>query len=150
MDLVKIEKLIDKYFEGTTSIAEEKEIKAYFSSSNVAQHLQQYQSVFGFYTHEKNTTFNKPFLVKAKNKFSVLYLSIAASVVIALGIVIFKFNNSDVPKSSGEYGTYDDPEIAMQETQKALALVSEKLNLGIESVSYINEYERSKNRVFKK
>lgn len=150
MDLVRIEKLIDKYFDGTTSIAEEKELKAYFSSQNVAQHLQQYQSVFGYFTLEKKVVFDKPFNIKPKNKFSVLNLSIAASIVLVLGIIIFKISENQVSKASGEYGTYDNPELAMQETQKALALVSEKLNLGIESVSYINEYERSKNRIFKK
>ena len=41
MELYKIEELIEKYFQGETSIAEEKELTNYFSSSNVAQHLEQ-------------------------------------------------------------------------------------------------------------
>jgi len=44
----------------------------------------------------------------------------------------------------------DNPELALEQTQKALALVSEHLNTGIESVGYINEYENTKNKIFKK
>jgi hypothetical protein len=44
----------------------------------------------------------------------------------------------------------DSPELAMEQTERALALVSEHLNTGIESVSYINEYENSKDKIFKK
>ena len=41
MGLDRIEKLVEKYFEGESSIAEEKELKVYFSSTDVAQHLKQ-------------------------------------------------------------------------------------------------------------
>lgn len=149
MESTRIEKLIDHYFEGQTSIAEEKELKAYFSSSTVAPHLEQYRAVFGYFDQAKDQHFTKSLPLQPRKQFNVFWLSIAASVVLALGIVIMKFAD-DQPKSSGEYGTYDNPEIALAETQKALALVSEKLNVGIESVNYINEYENSKNRIFKK
>lgn len=149
MESTRIEKLIDNYFEGQTSIAEEKELKAYFSSSSVAPQLEQYRAVFGYFNQAKDQHFTKSLPLQPRKQFNVFWLSIAASVVLALGIVIMKFAN-DQPQSSGEYGTYDNPEIALAETQKALALVSEKLNVGIESVNYINEYENSKNRIFKK
>jgi hypothetical protein len=48
-----------------------------------------------------------------------------------------------------DLGTFDDPEIAFRETQKALNLLSAKLNKGIESVEYLSEYEKSRKIVFK-
>jgi hypothetical protein len=149
MESTRIEKLINNYFEGQTSIAEEKELKAYFSSSDVAPHLEHYRDVFGYFNQAKEQHFTKSLPLQPRKQFNVFWLSIAASVVLALGIVIMKFAN-EAPQSSGEFGTYDNPEIALAETQKALDLVSQKLNVGIESVSYINEYENSKNRIFKK
>ena len=49
-----------------------------------------------------------------------------------------------------DLGTYDNPEVALKETQKALALLSTHVNTGIESVNYIREYEDSKQLIFKK
>lgn len=149
MELVRIEQLIDKYFEGQTSIAEERELKAYFSSSDVAQHLEQYRDVFGYFTQAKEQQFTKSVPLQPRKQFNVVWLSIAASIVIVFGVVTFRLYETEV-QPTGELGTYDNPELAMAETQKALDLVSEKLNVGIESVSYINEYESTKNKIFKK
>ena len=156
MALDRIEKLIDKYFEGETSIAEENELKTYFSSLDVAQHLQQYKPVFGYFSQAKTEEFKAeiPSIPKLRDKKRnvAVWLSIAASFVIMLGVGTFMYLNTmeEVPATATAYGTYDDPEKALAETEKALALVSEHLNTGIESVSYINEYNNSKNKIFKK
>ncbi len=57
MEYNKIETLLEKYFDGLTSIAEEKELTNYFSSPNVAQHLQQYQSIFKYCKQAKSEKF---------------------------------------------------------------------------------------------
>lgn len=151
MALDRIENLINKYFEGETSIAEENELKVYFSSSDVAQHLEQYQAVFGYFSQAKNQHFEATIPLKAKKRTIVAWLSIAATVVVMFGIGTFMyFNTTEKPTTLSEYGTYNDPKVALAETQKALTLVSEKISVGMGSVSYIKEYERSKNRIFKK
>lgn len=152
MALDRIEKLIDKYFEGETSIAEENELKTYFSSLDVAQHLQQYKPVFGYFSQAKTEEFKAEIPLNTKKRNVAVWLSIAASFVIMLGVGTFMYLNTleETPSTATAYGTYDDPEKALAETEKALALVSEHLNTGIESVSYINEYQNSKNKIFKK
>lgn len=152
MALDRIEKLIDKYFEGETSIAEENELKTYFSSLDVAQHLQQYKPVFGYFSQAKAEEFKAEIPLNTKKRNVAVWLSIAASFVIMLGVGTFMYLNTleETPSTETAYGTYDDPEKALAETEKALALVSEHLNTGIESVSYINEYNNSKNKIFKK
>ena len=150
MELDRIEKIIEKYFEGETSIAEENELKVYFSSSDVAQHLEQYKSVFGFFSQAQSQQFEATIPLKAKKRTNVAWLSIAASVVVLLGIGTFMYTNTpDKPSNLSDLGTYNDPEVALAETQKALTLVSQKINVGMGSVNYINEYEHSKNKVFK-
>lgn len=152
MALDRIEKLIDKYFEGETSIAEENELKTYFSSLDVAQHLQQYKPVFGYFSQAKAEEFKAEIPLNTKKRNVAVWLSVAASFVIMLGVGTFMYLNTleETPSTATAYGTYDDPEKALAETEKALALVSEHLNTGIESVSYINEYQNSKNKIFKK
>jgi len=151
MELDKIEKILNNYFEGETSSAEEKELKAYFASSNVAQHLEQYKSVFGYFSQAQSLQYTATIPLKAKKRSNVAWLSIAATVVVLLGIGTFMYTTTnEKPKELSDLGTYNDPEVALAETEKALTLVSQKINVGIGSVSYINEYENSKNRIFKK
>jgi hypothetical protein len=149
MALDRIEKLIEKYFEAETSIAEEKELKEYFASSNVAQHLEQYKPIFGYAVQAKQEQFKATIPLNTKKRNSVVWLSVAASVVVLLGVSLFTYHHYNQPKSN-DLGTIDDPEVAFRETQKALAMISEHVNKGIGSMSYLNEYEQSKNRIFKK
>ena len=150
MALDRIENLIDKYFEGETSIAEENELKVYFSSTDVAQHLKQYQTIFGYFSQAKEQQFTQEIPLQTKKRNVVLWLSIAASVVVMLGVGTMMYFNNDKEEQFVACTPEDNPELALQQTEKALALVSEHLNTGIESVSYINEYEQSKNRILKK
>lgn len=149
MALDRIEILIEKYFEGETSIAEEKELKAYFSSSDVAQHLEQYKPVFGYFSQAKQEQFTASIPLKSRKKQKRLaWLSVAASLVVMLGIGFFAYQNTSEPTEEN-LGVIDDPEIAFKETQKALALISKHVNTGIESVNYLGEYQQSKNKIFK-
>jgi hypothetical protein len=159
MALDRIEILLEKYFEAETSIAEEKELKDYFTSSDVAPSMEKYKPLFGYPVQAKQEQFSSaPFdfqhrhsatpLSNIKRK-SAVWLLVAASVIVILGLGLFTFNHYNQQKSE-DYGTYNDPEIAFRETQKALDLISESINKGIVSISYLNEFEQSKNRIFKK
>ena len=81
MEFNKIEILIEKYFQGETSIAEEKELRSYFSSQDVAPHLEQYKAMFGYFTQAEKQEFLQeiPQLTKKRN---VMWLSVAASIVV--------------------------------------------------------------------
>lgn len=148
MALDNIEKLIEKYFDAETTLAEEKELKAYFSSDTVAPPLEQYKPIFGYAVQAKHEQFTGTIPLKAKKSHTVLWLSVAASVVVLLGVGFFTFNHYNQPVSE-DFGTYDDPEVAFRETQKALEMISQSVNEGIESMDYLSEYEQSKNIIFK-
>lgn len=78
-----------------------------------------------------------------------LWLSVAASVVVLLGIGAYGYFIYDNTNQDQNLGTYDDPEVAFRETQKALSKLSTNLNTGFQSMQYIQEYENSKNLIFK-
>jgi len=151
MELNRIEDILEKYFQGETTIVEENQLKEYFSSPNVAQHLEQYKPMFGYFSQVKQqkSTHEIPLQTKKRN---VAWLSIAASVVVLLSIGTYFYvseKNTAPVVAQSELGTYDNPEEALKATQKALALLSNNVNVGIESVQYIKEYEQSKNKIFK-
>lgn len=146
MELAKIEQLLNKYLEGNTSIAEEKELKAYFSSNNVALHLQPYKSMFGYFKNQKEVQFTKTLPLQPRKRNVVKWIGVAASFVVLFGTAFF-YMNSNV--SNEDLGTYDDPEVAFIETQKALEMLSKNVNQGVEGVALLNEYNQSKETIFK-
>ena len=148
MELDKIKIQIEKYFKSETTIAEENELRAYFSSSDVPSSLEQYKPIFSHLDLEKNPKFDQEILLKSRNR-NWLWLSVMATVVILLGVGAFGYFNFYNPRQDENLGTYDDPEVAFKETQKALSRLSTNLNTGIESMHYIEEYENSKNLIFK-
>jgi hypothetical protein len=152
MESDRIEIILEKYFQGESTIAEENELKNYFSSPNVAQHLEQYKPLFGYFSQVKEQRLTQEIPLQTKKR-NVAWLSIAASAVLLLGIGSYFYlnntNNTTPVVAKSDLGTYDSPEEALAATQKALAMVSHNVNTGIESVQYIKEYEQSKNLIFK-
>lgn len=148
MESDKINALLEKYFEGETTIAEENELKKYFSSAVVAPHLQQYQPLFGYYISETKQNFEPKLVLQSNKNRKMSWLAVAASLGVLLGVGIYTFNNVSNDKTNKELGTYNDPEEAFRETQKALAMLSNHVNVGIESIQYIENYENTKDQIF--
>ncbi len=147
MELAKIEGILEKYFEGETTIAEETELSTYFSSAFVAMHLEQYKPLFGYFAVAKEQKSTDKFVVVSKKR-KLAWLSVAASIVVLMGIGSYVYLNATTVPETKELGTYDDPKKALEETQKALAMLSNQVNVGIVGVQYIKEYETTKNKVF--
>ncbi len=147
MELRQIEILLDKYFDAETSIAEEKQLKAYFASDNVAPHLEHYRPVFGYFAQSVTQQFGQPIpLQPRKQRKYVAWLSVAVSVAVLFGV--FTFMNEPAPQE--DLGTFNDPEVAFRETQKALNMLSKNVNKGVNSVEYLGEYERTRTTIFKR
>ena len=142
-----VEQLVEKYFQGETSIAEEKLLKAYFSSNDVTPQLAKYQALFGYFETQKETQFEQKITLQPRKKIYVKWVGIAASFLVLFGLSTFYFYPTQ-PKSV-ELGTFENPEEAYFETQKALFMVSEQVNLGMKSVSHLKEYEKTKKSIFK-
>ena len=136
MELARIEKLIEKYFEAQTTVAEEKELQAYFSSSEVAQHLEQYTSLFNYFSLAKEEQLAKDIPLKPKRRVNFKWFNVAAAVLIA---GYFGYN---------EYMDYKREKL-YQQTKEALFFVSENFNNGTKNLVHFSEFEKSKNKIFK-
>ncbi len=146
MESVNIEKLLDKYFEGETSINEEATLKAYFEKPNIPEHFMQYKAMFAYFAQNKAESSKKPIQVNSK-KQTWYGKSIAIAAVFLLLIAIgIKYNHSNSKLSDAEL---KEAQIAYVETQKVFKLISENLNKGNNAVAYLNEYESTKNKIFK-
>lgn len=146
MALNNIEQLLEKYFEGETSIAEEQVLKEYFNTKNVAPHLEIHKPMFSYFSEAKTDKMNFTPILPSKKRKNTIWFSVAASLLFAVGIITFWDKPSEKQE---ELGSFEDPEIAFRETQKALAMLSENVNVGIQSLEYVNEYEKTKKTIFK-
>lgn len=61
MDYKYIEQLIDRYFDGATSIAEERILKAFFSQDEIPAHLAKYADLFRYEAEGQSDTLGDDF-----------------------------------------------------------------------------------------
>ena len=145
MELSNIEKLLEKYFEGETTISEEKKLKVYFTRETVPSHLERYRDLFQYFSQESTITATKDLKFSKKRNPWYPLIGVAASIALIAGIFLSKPDTSQ----KGELGTYEDPEIALQETKKILNMVSQYMNEGKQGLVYLQEFENTKNKFIK-
>jgi len=143
MELSNIEKLLEKYFEGETTISEEQELKVYFTREIVPSHLERYKDLFQFFSEESNITATKDVTNITGKKYRYAWVGMAASIVLIAGI----FLSRTTPVKQAD--TFDDPEIALQETKKILNMVSQYMNEGAQGLVYLQEFENTKKKFIK-
>jgi hypothetical protein len=139
MELVNIEKLLEKYFEGETSLEQEAELRRYFTSHKVPAHLEAYQDLFGYFESKASESFKKPLLPVKKAKLSYKWLSVAASIALLISVFIYNKNETKKEQLAQSY----------QSTQQALQLISKSLNKGAFAMAQLQEFEKTKTKVFK-
>jgi hypothetical protein len=149
MTFEQIKLLLDKYFQGETSLEEEALLSTYFNSEQIDSRLKNYQPLFQFFKTEKavnlsGTVTQKVLSVeKPVKKLNLLRGSsmwvraIAAMLVLTCGSyflikTLYKPKNLGLVENSRVtiYDENDDPQKAFEEVQAALNLVSKKMRKG--------------------
>ena len=146
MEPFNIDALLEKYFEGNTTIQEENQINKYFSSSNVTLNLQHYKPLFQCFNEQKMVSYEKN--INVKSNYKIFWMAFAASIALIFGLGTFLYINNNSNTASNDLGSYESPEVAFQETQKALQMLSNNVNVGINSVAYFKEYQNTKEIIF--
>lgn len=145
MELDKIEKLLEKYFEATATVAEEEVLKKYFTEEKVASHLEQYTPMFQHFSNAKKERFTKQVSLKAEKK-NFKWAPIAAAVVLLFGIY---FGSTYYEKKDGlTQQEIAEAKKAEKELKKALNLLAENFNRGTEKVAYLEKFETIKQKIY--
>ncbi|WP_425237468.1 hypothetical protein [Ulvibacterium sp.] len=140
MELDNIEKLLEKYFEASTTVAEEEALKIYFSGDKVAPHLEQYAPLFQYFSNAKKERFTRQVPLKPRKNY-YKWISVAAVAVLAFGIYFG-------PDRYRNYQEQKEAEFAYEETRKALNLLAENFGRGTEKMAYLNQFEETKQKIF--
>lgn len=123
-----MDKLIEKYFEGETSLQEEKLIREYFEGGDIEKKHQAYAPMFAFFTQEQKKVAVP--LSRKKKLPMFVWASIAASIVLVLSVRIFFWSEQGADVS---VVYVNGVRISDSQTINAQALNS------IQSVSHIDE-----------
>jgi hypothetical protein len=137
MELDKIKRLTEKYFEAETTEAEEQTLRDYYSGDEVAEELEQYRPMFSYFSSAKQERFTQQVPLKPrKNLYQ--WISVAAAVVLVAGIYFGK-----------QYQERKEAEYAYLQTKKALGLLAANLERGKEKVAYLHEFQETKQKIYK-
>lgn len=157
MKVSEIEKLLARYYDGETGEAEEKELKRFFAEEDVPAHLRAEKAIFSqlaahpapevpedlerklscmideWDTREKRTR-------RIKKQARILRLqwigSIAAGMLLLLAVGWYLHKPYSAPAPQDTCAT---PEEAYAQAQKALVMLSNSLNKGIETMETVQE-----------
>lgn len=141
MVLNNIEKLLEKYENGETSLKEEQELKDYFSQPNVAPHLEMYKPMFNYFLVNQDEQFTKQLPLKTKSILNYKWLSVAAVAIFMVSIYFFK------PTNSGEIILTEADKIEINNAKAALAIMSKHFNEGTSQVSYLEALNKAGTQV---
>ncbi len=147
----EIKRLLEKYYEGESTVEEEVFLKNFFSLGDIPEDLINEKEIFSYYL--KSAIVPEPSLAFEKNIIAALdsigeaslnqkrrrafgiFTSIAAVILILTGSYFFFIHKSE-PRD-----TFSDPEIAYAETMKILYGVSIRLNKGTQALDRMSSMQ---------
>lgn len=142
MELQQIEGLLERYLAAETSLQEEEALRDYFASGDVAPHLQEYKPLFAYFHQAREERYTGRPIFEPEKKKVYSWVAVAASIVLVAGVFL---QESKV----NEFGSYEDPEVAMEKTKEALNLLSQMMNTEKQDLMYLQEFDNTKNKILK-
>lgn len=164
MDLKQIKFLLEKYYNGESTLGEEKILLKYFKSDNISNEFIADKDIFLYNLDEKHKIDslpdysneiwdaiqlnNKETIQKQPKISSYRILQIAAGIAILLASYFLSKDHLNTQTKTIQFAdTYDNPEDAYIETKKTLLYVSQLLNSGTEHLEPINKIEEGANKL---
>ncbi|MGB3608671.1 MAG: hypothetical protein WA775_15315 [Psychroserpens sp.] len=169
MVLNSIEKLLEKYDNGETTLKEEERLKAYFTQDDVAPHLESYKVMFQYFNDTKQEAFTKEVSLElnqggVKKSYIYQWIAVAAVAVLMLGIFIPNIWGEEPSQSYADLS--EEQQKAIDQTKEVfdligtqfnkgqsqmgvLSLTSSNFSKGAEQVEYISEISETTNKFFK-
>jgi hypothetical protein len=158
MNEEELKRLLEKYYNGTSTDEDEKTLRAWFTENIAPEGYEAEKEIFSYYVedgkaHEPSDGFEARIIkaiddsdrvsLKAKaRKLFLPALSAAAGLLILAGSYFFFVH------SPGNGDTFTDPEIAYAETMKILMDVSSQMNQGTRSLKTVGRINEMKTKSF--
>ena len=156
MDYNKIKTLLEKYWICETTLEEESLLREYLSGKEIPEDLKEISPLFKYYKSQSGIKVSKGFEEKVlneieskenkgKHRYLHLFYKVAAAAILILFFVTIHQRFIAVREKATVLvqDTFDDPQKALEETKKALLLVSEKWNKGKDNIVRLSEFNKA-------
>ena len=157
MELSRIKILVDKYFDGLTSLEEEQELARYFAETeDIPEEYQVVKMMLSSFCTLSNETPKAEVKAVAETKHRNIFrlnrkwiASVAAAAAILIGIVIAFMPNKAIESTTETEPSYvcyvngvriDDEQVAYAEASRILGSVSEDMQLAMTEVNRLTHY----------
>lgn len=158
MDLHEVERLLEKYWQTETSLEEEQQLHAYFAKGSVPPSLKAAADLFAFFEAEKSKSLAQPFestvtkqlkkrhggkLITMIGWGNMARIAAGIFVVVAATFLIREEIRKRYPVEVAD--TYTDPQLAFEETKRALQMISNtfgKAKKEASKMQMLNEAEK--------
>jgi hypothetical protein len=161
MDSNKINDLLAKYWNCETSLEEEQQLHEYFKGGEIPEQLKETAALFQYFGQHKKKSLNddafeQRVLEKVKTPAQgkmvrILYntMRIAAGVAVLLAAIWFVRKEVRTTTPQAVVDTYDDPQLAFEETKKALLMISKSFGKAEEQTRKINMFNEAQEDIQK-
>lgn len=160
MDYERIKSLLEKYWSCETTLEEEEYLRKQLSRDDLPPDLKEFAALFRYFKAQKDVKTQEGFedriIVTLTNKnrsgkrryLSIVY-KVAAAVILLLFVITIhqRFITVRDKATTLVQDTFEDPEKALEETKKALMLVSEKWNKGKNNIVKLSEFKKAEKTI---
>ena len=156
MDSKQVNSLLEKYWNCETSLEEEQVLRKHFNGQDIPDSLSDTAALFQYFEAEKTQVLDHSFdnvvinELHERPKGKVIALPLIKIARIAAGVLVViaaaYFIREEIRKSYPPEiaETYSDPKLALEETKKALMMISNSFNKaqkGAEQIKIFNKAE---------
>lgn len=163
MDSNKIDELLNKYWNCETSLEEEQQLREYFRGNQIPEQWKETAPLFRYFdAHKKKTLNDGAFdaaLMKKINTpppskgkvvrifYNTLRIAAGVSVLVVATFLVRNEIRETTPQEMVD--TYDDPKLALEETKKALMMISKSFGTAEEKAKKINMFNEAQQQIQK-
>ena len=154
MDYNEIKKLLEKYFNGNSSLSEEKILREYFlQNGNIPAEFEYARQIFLHFKNESEIKLNKPARNKTleiNTRWIIRISAIAACIIIIVGLwLIIRKPTAPTVYAYINGVPVTDKNIALSEAEKAFSVVSDNLRTGTKDLHQLSKYNKYKRFIIK-
>lgn len=158
MDSKQIEELLAKYWNCETSVEDEQALREYFAREKADDNLKEVAAIFRYFDQQRQTEIHDAawdgrIRDLAKPRQATMGRFVRNSLRIAAGILVLMvavwFVRSEIRQRTPQelVDTYSDPELAFEETKKALLMISKGFGAAEEQAKKIDLFNEARQQI---